>query len=238
MHGYGKDMKGFTLLEILISIAILVTLMVGIYGVYTSNLGAIQWAGQKGQVFQMARIVLNRMTKDLESAFIVSDLSNDKIRLGMIGRDRELKGKPADRLDFTTLSHLVLDEREPRTDLCEVGYQLVEDPEGEGFILYRRDDGTLDYDFTEGGTSHELAKRVTSLNITYQDIYGEKFDSWDTVEEKPSSDLPSLIFIRLTIKDQEGNEELFTIVVHPALAGKQENDNEPSSGPGDQKEPS
>ena len=138
----------------------------------------------------------------------------------MIGKDQEIEGKPADRLDFTTLSHLVMDEREPPTDLCEVGYQLVEDPEGEGFILYRRDDGSLDDNLTEGGISHELARRVSGLDITYQDIDGGEFDNWDTVEGKPGSALPSLILIRLTIMDQEGREELFTTGVHPALAGR------------------
>ncbi len=214
-------MRGFTLLEILISIVILVVLMIGIYGVYTSNVGAIHWASQKGQVFQMARIALDRITKDLESAFVASDLSNEKTRLGMIGKDQEIDGKPADTLDFTTLSHLVLDEREPPTDLCEVGYRLVEDPYEDGFILYRRDDGSLDDNLTDGGTSHELARRVAGLNITFQDIHGEEFDNWDTVEGKPGPDLPSLISIRLIIKDQEGREELFTIGIHPALAGRQ-----------------
>jgi type II secretion system protein J len=218
---YGIGMRGFTLLEILISIAILVTLMIGIYGVYKANIGAVHRVSQKGQVFQMARIALDRMTKDLESAFVASDLSSEKTRLGMIGKDQEIEGNQADRLDFTTLSHLVLDEREPRTDVCEVGYQLVKDPEGEGFILFRRDDWNLDENLTEGGTSHELARRVTGLNITYQSIDGVEFDNWDTVEGKPGPDLPSLIFIQLTIMDQEGGEELFTLGVHPALAGRQ-----------------
>jgi type II secretion system protein J len=224
-------MRGFTLLEILISIAILVMLMIGIYGVYTSNLGAIHWAGQKSEVFQMARIALDRMTKDLESAFVASEISNEKTRLGMIGENQEIEGKPADRLDFTTLSHLVLDEREPGTDLCEVGYKLVEDPDEGGFVLYRRDDGSLDDNLREGGSSHELARRVTSLNITYRDVYGEEFDNWDTVAGKPGSDLPSLIFIRLTIKDLEGREELFTTGVHPALGKRQKEEEGSGRGP-------
>jgi hypothetical protein len=134
---------------------------------------------------------------------------------------RTSSGCAADKLDYTTLSHLVLDERDLRTDLCEVGYQLVEDPEGEGLVLFRRDDGSLDDNFTEGGTSHELARRVTGLNITFQDVDGAEFDNWNTVEGKPGPDLPSLVLIRLTVMDQEGREELFTTGVHPALAGRQ-----------------
>lgn len=214
-------MRGFTLLEVLISIVILAVIMVAIYAMYTSSVGAIHIADQKSQVFQMARIALDRMTKDLESSFIASDLSNKEIRLGMIGKDQVIDDKPADRLDFTTLTHLALDERSVRTDLCEIGYQLVADPEEEGFILYRRDDGILDDNLTDGGSSYELARGVGGLDITFQDINGEEFDNWDTQEGKPSHELPMLITIRLTIKDQEGREELFTIAVHPALAERQ-----------------
>ncbi len=215
-------MRGFTLLEILISISILVTLMIGLYSVYTSTVGAIHGASQKGQVFQMARIALDRMTKDLESAFVESDLPDEKIQLGMISKDQEIDDKPADTLDFTTLSHLALDERDPRTDLCEVGYKLVEDPDEDGFILLRRDDGSLDDDITEGGTSHELARQVAGLEISFRNSDGEEFDNWDTVEGTHGDDLPSLILIRLIIEDRNGREELFVTGVHPALAEKRQ----------------
>ena len=211
-------MRGLTLLEVLVAIAILGIIMGAIYGTYILNVEAIQIARQKGQVYQIARIVLDRMTRDLESAFIEVDLPDKQIQLGIIGEDRETDGKADDRLDFTTLTHLPPNEMSPRTDLCEVGYQLVEDSENEGFILYRRDDGIPDDDLTDGGFSHDLIKGITGLDITFQNTHGEEFDNWNTIKGEPENGLPSLITIRLTIKDEEGQEHLFTTSIHPALA--------------------
>jgi len=41
-----------------------------LYSAYTTNVEAIQIARQNGEVHQTARIVLDRMTKDLQSALI------------------------------------------------------------------------------------------------------------------------------------------------------------------------
>jgi len=43
-------MKGFTLLEVLVSLAILGTIMGAVYGTYTSNIEAIQVAGERGKI--------------------------------------------------------------------------------------------------------------------------------------------------------------------------------------------
>jgi hypothetical protein len=193
--------------------------MGAIYGTYTSNVEAIQVAREKGRVYQISRIVFDRMTKDLESAFIHVSSSNE-IRLGMIGKNQELDGKPADRIDFTTLNHLALGEEGPQTDLCEVGYQVVEDSEKEGFKLFRRDDGIPDDELTDGGFSHEMADRVSGLDIIFQDENGEEFDNWNSTEAQHAGGLPSLITIKLSLMDGKGGEYLFTTSIHPALAGK------------------
>ena len=100
-------MKGFTLLEVLVSMAILVIIMAALYSAYTTNVEAIQIARQNGEVHQTARIVLDRMTKDLQSALIQVSVPSDKIRLGLVGEDREIDGRRADRMDFTTVTHLL-----------------------------------------------------------------------------------------------------------------------------------
>ena len=211
-------MKGLTLLEILVSITILGIIMAAIYAAYTSNVEAIQIGRQSAQVSQTARIVLDRMSKDLESAFIGAHLPEKRPELGMIAEDGEIDEKPVDTLDFTTLTHLTVREGGLQTDLCEIGYYLEEDQEDGGFILYRRDDGIVDDDFTSGGETHELARMVTGLDITFQDSQGEEFDNWNTLEGEGKDTLPSLVRIRLTLKDQLGKEQTFMTSIHPQLA--------------------
>jgi hypothetical protein len=138
----------------------------------------------------------------------------------MIGKSQDLEGKPMDRIDFTTLNHLALGDEGPQTDLCEVGYQVVEDSENKGFKLFRRDDAILDEDLTDGGFSHEIAGRVAGLDISYQDGNGEEFDDWNSNQGPHAGRLPSLITIKLSLMDEEAQEYLFTTSIHPALAGR------------------
>ena len=211
-------MRGLTLLEVLVSISILAIIMAAIYGAYSTNVEAIQLARHNSEVYQMARIAFEYMTKDLESAYLDVPLYSDGPTLGMIGKNQEIDGKPADRLDFTTLTHIPLTDEGLQTDLCEVGYKIVEDEENAEFVLYRRDDGIVDNDFTEGGYSSELARMVTALDIVFENSEGEEFHDWNTLEEEHAETLPSLITIRLTIRDKQGRERTFTTRVHPALA--------------------
>jgi type II secretion system protein J len=213
-------MKGFTLLEVLVSVVILGILMGAIYGTYTSSVEAIQIAREKGKIYQMTRIVFDRMTKDLESALINASYSNENIRLGMIGKNQELDGKPADRIDFTTLNHLAPGDEGPQTDLCEVGYQIVEDSENKEFKLFRRDDGIPDDELTDGGFSHEMAGGITGFDIIFQDENGQEFDDWNSTEGAQAAKLPSLITIKLSITDEDAREYLFTTSIRPALASR------------------
>ena len=215
-------MRGLTLLEVLVSITILCVIMAAVYSAYTSNVEAIQIAHRGQELFQPARIIMDRMSKDLESAFLGSHREAGKIVLGMLAEDIELDGRPADKLNFTALTHLPLTEKGPKTDLCEVGYYLEEGEENDGFILYRRDDGTLDDDITSGGEAYQLASNVESLDITFQDSEGENYNDWNTLEGEMKDRLPSLIGIELRLKDQWGKERTFFTSIHPETSGHNE----------------
>ncbi len=211
-------MKGFTLLEVLVSMAILVIIMAALYSAYTTNVEAIQIARQNGEVHQTARIVLDRMTKDLQSALMQVSLPSDKIKLGLVGEEHEIDGRRADRMDFTTVAHLPLTEKGPASDLCEIGYLVEEDSEDKVLVLLRRDDPSVDEDFTKGGSLQEMARNVLEFSLTYQDSRGEESDKWNTLEGMPASGLPVLIKVRLVLKDELNREHVFSTTIHPELA--------------------
>jgi len=217
-RGALKCYGGFTLLEVLVSMSILVIIMAALYSAYTTNVEAIQIARQNGEIHQTARIVLDRMTKDLQSALIQTSVSSEKVNLGLIGEDREIDGRRADRMDFTTVTHLPLTEKGPASDLCEIGYLIDEDSEGQGLVLLRRDDPSVDEDFTQGGSLQEMARNVLEFNLTYQDAQGEDSDQWNTPENRPGPGLPVLIKVRLVLKDEMNREHVFSTAIHPELA--------------------
>jgi type II secretion system protein J len=215
-----EDIRGFTLLEVLVSTAILVIIMAALYSAYTTNVEAIQIARQNGEVHQVARIVLDRMTKDLQSALLQGSVPSESVRLGLLGERREIIGKRADRIDFTTVTHLSLTERGPASDLCEVGYLAEEDSEAEALVLLRRDDFSVDEDFSGGGSLQEIARNVTEFKLTYLNSGGEESEGWNTTEGTAGTGLPVLIRVRIVLRDGLDREHVFSTTIHPELADK------------------
>jgi prepilin-type N-terminal cleavage/methylation domain-containing protein len=225
----GKDLRGFTLLEVLVSVAILAIIMAVVYSAYTTNVEAIQIARENGQVHQTARIALDRITKDLQSALTEIWSPSGTNRLDFVGKDQERDGRRMDRLDFITLTYMAFSEQSTAADLCEVGYRVVEDAEQqEILVLMRRqkilvslpgDDASPGQEFGEGGNEQELARNLAGFQITYEDARREELDRWSTEETNLTSVLPVLVKVRLVLRDVLEREHVFTTTVHPEVAG-------------------
>lgn len=217
-----KLVPGFTLLEVLISVAIISIILTVIYGAYTSNLETVQIIRRDSAVTQSGRVTLDILTRDLESLFfkkIEQKEGEPKIKLGLIGRNESLNGKPAGHLDLTTTNRLTPLKTGMQVDLCEVGYFLKETQEPDGLSLWRRDSPVVDDKLDEGGQAYELVRGVSALEITYQDQDGQETDSWDTtVDDKDKQVLPVLIRIKLTLLDDQGKNHIFMTAVHPRLS--------------------
>jgi prepilin-type N-terminal cleavage/methylation domain-containing protein len=224
----GKDLRGFTLLEVLVSVAILAIIMAALYSAYTTNVEAIQIARENGQVHQTARIALDRMTKDLQSALTEIPSPAGSTRLGFIGKDQERDGQRMDRMDFTSLTCMAFSEENPAADLCEVGYRVVEDSEQqEILVLMRRQKMVVSLsgngtgpgeEFGTGGTDQEVARNLAGFQITYEDGQGEEQNQWSS-EESNTPGLPVLVKVRLVIRDALEREHVFFTTIHPELAG-------------------
>ena len=212
-----KTINGFTLIEVLIAISIISIIIGALYGVYISNVKGIQITQQNSSIYQTARAVLDRMKKDLECAYLSSKVSK-KSALGMISEDKEIEGSPADRIDFTALTHIYSKQDNLTTDLCEVGYFLKKDPDTNLFILYRRDSGIVDTDLCHGGRIDELAYMVKGFDLEFIDKQGDRFKYWNSLKGVHKNELPSLIKIKLILSDKNGGEHIFITSVHPELS--------------------
>jgi type II secretion system protein J len=216
-----RGADGFTLLEVLIAMFILGLVLAGVYGAYTSNVEAIQVARIAAEVNQTARVVMERMSKDLASSIVETPVQSQAqgITLGMLCITRTVNGRDADEIHFTSLAHVAPGSPGVQTDLCEIGYRLEEAADGRGFILYRRDDPTPDDDIKDGGSSLELARSVVGLKFRFQDPDGQVYDEWNTIEEGRVKVLPALVVMEIAILDQAGGEHRFATSIHPGLAG-------------------
>lgn len=199
-------MRGFTLLEILVAIFMASILMTGLYGAYTSNVETIQMARTQGELSQTARIILDLICKDLESAFFGTD---QEFRC----ENRDIGGRPADRLYFATLNSSASKEEGYRSDLKRVAYYGEEKPDGIGFTLYRSEEGLAAMGLPVDKESFELTRAAIALDITFEDREGRTSDELSQDEAKHNQSA-SLVHIALTLQDKSGKEQTFRTGVY------------------------
>jgi prepilin-type N-terminal cleavage/methylation domain-containing protein len=220
---------GLTLLEVLVSASILAIILSLLYGAYHAQMTTTDEIEDAARINQMVRAIFERMTKDLESAVIRFPNIATAGLLGMKSEDRVEDGLPADRIRFTSLSHLEPGDSRYHTDLCEIAYMLEHDPEGPGFRLLRTDDPTPDGDMTSGGTTLELARSIGGLDLVFGDGAGNIFKQWDASEPNQDGNRPSFISITITLLDRSGRGHRFTTSVRLPLIGSREDEADPIS---------
>ncbi len=185
---------GFTLIEILISIAIFGIIFSFIYGTLTNTLSAGQSAKTRMDVQQVGRFIVKRMSKDLSSATLL-----EKSKRGaFLGKTRTSDGKFHDEIHFTAFTHLYYRPNRPVTDQSEIGYYFVVPSEG-AEVLMRRESDVIEASVELGGISFEITELVSELKIRYYQNQTEGWiDGWDSKAKKI---MPKLVLIELTLND-------------------------------------
>lgn len=113
--------KGFTLLEILVALALLVILSGALYGTYFSLMRGRETAAMKMDERRELSETLDRLHRELSAAFY--NAGNN--RLHFVVEDRDYFGKPASTLDFTAIAPPRSDSV-PASDQVQLVYRTVE----------------------------------------------------------------------------------------------------------------
>jgi len=113
VNGYEtRHKKGFTLLEILIALSIFAIVIPTIFVSYTGTFRIINETESQADIYEMARIALERIREDLESAcFFFRESEGPKKGTAIqpyqfTGDHAEIQGRSADTLSF--ISRLIL----------------------------------------------------------------------------------------------------------------------------------
>jgi len=172
------------------------------------------------QTYQMVRIVMDRVIKDLTCAYIpassdppraMSDGEISKYRF--IGTNDSSESVDKDVIHFTTTADLGLPGS--TGGACDVGYYLKEmDLKNDRYLLIRSEDCLPHEGVSEKSKEMEVAEDVISLNITYVDGESKESDTWDLVEKLC---LPKEVRVTITF-DVEGRPLSFTGVAFLPLS--------------------
>ncbi len=198
--------KGFTLLEILLAIAILSFVGALIYG------GFAQTSLNKERVendIDHSRIVhtaLQRMSREISMAFISTHVNADPqlqaSKTVFVGTDR-LNG---DRIDFNSFSHRRLYRNAHESDQNSLSYFVTQHPDDPDLkVLARREENRIDEDPLRGGKSLILVEGVEELDIEYLDPLSSQWvKSWDSTDPAGQLNrLPTQVRIRIAVRDPQ-----------------------------------
>lgn len=211
-----RQSEGFTLIEVLLAMAILAVVVTVIYTAFSTSSVNAERAEASRDETDLARTLIARMSDDIANAYCSAGLSGTFF----YGKNEEVETGGSklrhDSLSLTTLTNW----RKPdskETDLWEVGYRFQEKADGSGYVLVRREKRELNKDVPplEGGVEYEITDRVEELRVRYHD--GSKWvDTWDRKTGCNQSNLPRAVEISLTL---DSGSVFVTQVLHERLAG-------------------
>jgi general secretion pathway protein J len=176
--------RAFTLIEVMIAIAILAGIALSIYGAFSGMRRSKEGIERLNDRHREGRLAMSRMVRELQSAYLSAHEPIAPVqavqKTAFIGSN----GSPGDRIDFVTFSHRRLLEDSKETDQAEVSYFTGTDLEKTGRVnLLRRVSSEIDLLPDEGGKVEVLATDVDLFEVEYLDaVTGQWQDRWDTTQ--------------------------------------------------------
>ena len=197
-----RSRRGFTLIEVLISIAILAAITSLLFGAFSAMKRSKDGLTRVQDRQREGRLAMARMTRELQSAYLSAHIPLNQALLVQKTIFKSERGTPADRLDFTAFANRRLDKNSHVSDQCELSYFGSPNPDGSGTTdLVRRIDTEIDLEPTRGGKVEVLATDIDLFDLQYLDAQsGQWQESWDTTQTTGQPDrLPLQVRIILVL---------------------------------------
>ena len=177
--GKSRCSHGFTLIEILVAVAILSILLAAIYSTFFLSYKAIEGMDESMVKLQEARRALDILKREIDSTFYAVGDQNTFFRIV----DRDVYGKQATRLEFTAFSP-------QRPGVSRITY-FIEDKEGK-LVLFKKVESPYRKEETEEA---DIIEDMDSFGIEakFNDTWVK---TWDTGINK---DMPEEVRINLAI---------------------------------------
>jgi type II secretion system protein J len=167
--------SGFTLIEVVISSALMALIVVSAYLCLNAGLASQKLIEPRVEIFQNARVAMSMMTADLRS---VCAFPKEKDFV-FLGTPRTIGDAQADNLDFAT--HNYTPRREREGDFCEISFYLSSDPETGKLTLWRRRNPRIAPDPLIGGSREEIATGLVGAKFDYYDGL-DWYDTWGDIK--------------------------------------------------------
>jgi len=225
--------KGFTLLEIMIALAISGIVVACLFAVYNRTLEVGEQVKDQAGVEQNARLILSQLHKDLEALYYRPSQNASSpgpycFRAGEgLEMTRQDAGKGTVLFRFGSTTSLGFREAPfPERKLFRVRYILREtgqQEQGPGTLLRSQ----LPFpEIRDEPSRITLSDRVSDISIAFVDASGREHSSWDSparIDREGEPPLPKRILVELTLQSGEGTERTYAMQFALDRSGKDEN---------------
>lgn len=177
-----RNMRGFTLVELLVAVVILSLISLLIYNAFASMKRSREGIERVDDRYREGRLAMTRMVRELQSAYISLHAPINSSLLVQKTAFVGTTGTPADRVDFNSFSNRRMDKNSHVSDQCELSYFGSPNPELSGVTdLARRISTLLDLEPRKGGRVDVLATDIDLFDLQYLDpMTGNWVETWDT----------------------------------------------------------
>ena len=204
---FRKKVKGFSLLELLISISLIGLVMSLLYGAFFQISNSSLKVKATLETRQELRLLMKMVLDDLQNVqylkhFAKSGTNNtQQLETGLIV-EHQLGPENSETGELEEVSQIYFhsavksrfypNEKERDPELHEVSYTLTENPDTKVWQFIRREDFYLDGNIREGGKSYVLSEAVTRFELLLLESetalagggYQEKWtNEWDSDEK-------------------------------------------------------
>lgn len=203
--------RGFTLLEVMIAIAVLAMIGGLTYKAFDGAYDLKQRVERAEERDQTVRAALSRMAREVSMTFLSNHYDGKRFR----ERPTFFKlkdGRAEADLTITSFAHERLHVDAKESDQAIFEYKLERDDEGKT-SLFRRVKPQIDEEPDRGGEKAVLADDVLRFTVQAWDPKEREWrDEWDTNSPERTGNVlvPPRVRIALTIKDEQGKEKTWS----------------------------
>jgi general secretion pathway protein J len=204
--------RGFTLLEIMIAVAITALMGAMVSMAFQTGFNAKEVVETEADHYRMLRAAMNRMAREIGSAYVSDRYDGSRFR-DQNDRPTNFIGE-SDSLTFTTFAHqrLYTDAKESDQAVVEYSLQTSTERGANGRVdLMRRENPNIGDRMDRGGSTDVLFEGAKKVEFAYWDSERKEWeDEWDTRRTEKKSILPTRVRITLVALDENGKEVRYT----------------------------
>jgi general secretion pathway protein J len=205
--------RGFSLLEVMIAVAITAVIGAMAAGVFQQVDHAASLARDQAERYAGARLALTRLSRELSMAFLSEHYDRGRFR----DRPTFFKGQE-DKLLFSTMAHVRLVQDAKESDQSLVEYLVERDPVSGSDALFRREKVRLDDEPDRGGRKDLVATHVKGLSLQYWDLKRKEWvREWSTRTPEKLNELPTRVRMVLEVTLADGRTEKFSTQARVAI---------------------